>query len=57
MFTCDGKYDIVVYRRGTFGWFHVVYKKGTYTEEFLHDGGAWLCNECYILVPSEQLEQ
>ena len=51
MFGCDGDDDIIVYRKMTFGWRCALYHRWTYTRLYLHDGGAWMCNESYMLLP------
>ena len=51
MFGCDGDNDIVVYRRMTLGWLSVLYRRRTYSRLYLHEGGAWMCSESYMLLP------
>lgn len=52
MFGCDGDEDIIVYRHSAIlGWFSALYRRRTYTRDYLGDGGAWGCNESYMIIP------
>lgn len=42
---------LIVYRLTTLGWATRFLGPHDYSTCYLHEGGAWLCNESYRLIP------